>query len=426
MNKQSLLEFHNKHDRFFMILNSCVFVLLGIFIFCTPFPYTTAITNISFYLAILIALALMIFNPAAFTFKTPLTYPLIAFFLWSLLSIFWSLSVENTISDVRGHLLNHIVLYFLLINFFNSMKRLKTLAWIIVFSAATFSVLGMIYYYVVLGNPVQSIRLGGLTSTMKNVSTELPGNAIGTLNIPAIFFCLYFFPRTPFLYQRIKIIFCALASFVAIILTQSRGTLVALVTAGGTLLLMTKKKLIPIFLVAVIVLIFFTPFKNRLDSASFSERLKINYVAYEVLKDYPLKGIGFGLMTFHTAINKEAYISKLPEKYRPLQIVGPHNLLLDITVRLGVIGLILFLAILFVFIKMCWKTIRQARDADLRRLGIYVAIAFFAYFIIGLAEPLFVFTAPTITFYMFLAMITVLSRLNADVQDIGIKPVGEE
>jgi len=412
MNRQRLLEFQDKHEKGFTILNYCVFALLGIYIFCLPFPYTTAVTNISFYLAILIALVLFIFNPGTFTFKTPLTYPFIAFFLWSLLSIFWAINVENTINDVRGHLLNYIIFYFLLINFFHSRKRLEALGWVIVLSAATFSVLGMIYYYVIMDNSIQLIRLGGLTKTWKHVSTELPVNMIGTLNITAVFLCLYFFPRVSFLYQRIAIAFCLLASFVAILLTHSRGTLVALVIAASTLLLIKQKKLVPVFLVAIAILFFSIPFKDKLDSFSLSERLKINYVSYQVWKDYPLKGIGFGMMTFVNSINKEAYVNKLPERYRPWQIHTTHNWLLDIAVRLGVIGLILFLAILIVFIKMCWKTIQQARDADIRLWGIYVAIAFLAYFVMGLFEPLFLFTAPAIMFYILLGMITILLRLN--------------
>lgn len=198
MNKQSLLEFHNRHEKLFRILNYCVFALLGIHIFCLPFPYTTAVTNISFYLAILMALVLLFFNPSIFTFKTPLTYPLIIFFLWSLLSIFWAVNIENTINDVRGHLLNYIIFYFLLINFFNSRKRLRALGWIVVLSAAIFSWLGIFYYYVILDNSIQLIRFGGLTKTGKNISTELPVNMIGTFNITAIFFCIFFSSEHPF------------------------------------------------------------------------------------------------------------------------------------------------------------------------------------------------------------------------------------
>lgn len=427
MNRQCLSEFRNKHGWFFTILNYCVLVLLGIFIFCRPIPHMTAIMNISFYLAIVIALFLMILNPGFFAFKAPFTYPLIVFFLWSLLSIFWALNIENTINDVRGHLLNHIIFYFLIINFFHSRKRLETLAWIVVLTAVFFSVIGIVYYYVIIGNQVQSIRLGYLVSNLDNVSTELPVNFIGTLNITAIFFCLYFFSRPSFLCSRIAIILCALVSFVAIFLTQSRGSLVALVFAGSTMLvLIRKKKLLPIFLIAISVVIFLTPFKDRIDKASLIERFKINYVAFEVLKDYPLKGIGFGMMTFNSNINKKVYINKLPEKFRPADIFTPHNWLLDITVRLGLIGLILFLTILFVFVKMCWETIRHAKDDGIRLCGMCVAMAFLAYFVMGLVEPLFLFRASAMMFYIFLGMITILLRLNHETEAIEAQPVDEK
>jgi O-antigen ligase len=144
------------------------------------------------------------------------------------------------------------------------------------------------------------------------------------------------------------------------------------------------------------------------------------------LKDYPLKGIGFGMLTFKNSINKEAYVNKLPQRDRPAEIYGPHNWLLDIAVRVGLIGLILFLAILFVFVKMCWKTIRHARDDGIRRWGIYVAIAFLAYFIMGLAEPLFYYKASAMMFYILLAMITILSNLNREDRTATDQTVGEK
>lgn len=396
-------------------------MLLSVFIFFRPFPYTTSIINVSFYLAIGIALFLMFFKPSAFTFKTPLTYPLIAFFLWSLLSIFWALNVENTINDVRSHLLNHIILFFLLINFFRSRKRLAFLAWIIVLSATFFSLIGMIYYYVIMGNPLQSVRLGFIAANVGNVSTELPVNFIGALSMTAFFFCFYFFFESSSSGRRLLIIICALTSFAAMLLTQSRGTLVALFFAGGILLLIKNRKLLPVFIVALIILVFLTPFKDRLDKDTIIERLKINYVTYEVLKDHPVKGIGFGMMTFEKSINKEDYINKLPPENRPKEIYSPHNLLLDIAVRLGVIGLILFSAVLFVFGKICWKIIQHAKDEAIKRWGLYVAIAFLAYFILGMAEPLFLFKASAMIFYILLGMIAILSRLNDEAQAVEVQ-----
>lgn len=394
-------------------LNYCVFALLGMFIFFRPIPYTTSLINVSFYLALGIALFLFWATPGAFFLKTPLTYPLIIFFLWSLLSILWAIDVDNTINDVRGHLLNHIIFFFLMINFYSSRKRLDSLAWIIVSSAAFFSLLGLIYYYIIMDNPVKSIRFGFLMSDAKNVSTELPVNFIGTLNIPGIFFCLYLFNQSSYLYRRIAIVLCAVPTVVGMLLTQSRGTLAAFVFSVIALLVLSKKKLMPVLvLITMTILILLSPATERLEASSLVERIKMNMVACEVLKDYPLKGIGFGMMTFNDSIDKEAYINRMPEKLRPAEIVVPHNWLLDIAVRIGLVGLVLFLVILYIFAAMCWQSFRHARDDGIKRLAMYLIVASIAYFIMGLLEPLFLFKASAMMFYILLGMMTVLSRLN--------------
>jgi len=241
INSRLKLQLSNS-QKVFEVLNQSVPVLIGIFIFFNPFPHTSAIKNISFYLAVLIVLVLIIFQRSTFTFKTPLTLPLMFFLLWATLSIFWSLNAENGIHDVRSHLLNHIILYFLLINSFNSRKRLTTLAWIVVISATIFSVAGMFYFYVILDNPIAS-RFGYLSiGNVANVSPELPVNFIGTVTVFAILICLHFIFQERPLYSRAAITTCLLLSLAATILTRSRGTFIALVLAVTIQLLLKTRR----------------------------------------------------------------------------------------------------------------------------------------------------------------------------------------
>lgn len=397
----------------FEILNQSVPVLTGIFIFFNPFPHTTAIKEICFYLAILIVLVLIVFKRGTFIFKTPLTLPLLFFLFWAVLSIFWSLNVENSIHDVRAHLLKQIALYFLLINFFNSRKRLATLVWIVVTSAAIFSVAGMCYYYIIMDNSIKITRFGHLLAgSSMNMSTELPVNFIGTITVFAILICLHYFFQELRLYSRVAIIVCLISLFTATVLTQSKGTFTALVFATTIQLLLKNKKIVPFFLMAMVGIVILTPLKNNLQSGSFKERLMIDYFTYEVIKDYPIAGIGFGMQTFIHSIDKKSYLNRIPEKNRPSEVYTPHNLLFDITVRLGLIGLMLFLYIIFVFGKMCSETIRYARDDGIRDWGYCTVIAFVAYGTIGIVEPVFLFQASAVVFYIILAMITILWRLN--------------
>ena len=79
----------------------------------------------------------------------------------------------------------------------------------------------------------------------------------------------------------------------------------------------------------------------------------INYQTFEIIKDYPITGIGFGMETYGTTVDLKAYYEKVPKKFRENIIYNdPHNMYFDIAVRLGIVGFVLFLNIILVFFKM--------------------------------------------------------------------------
>ncbi len=120
------------------------------------------------------------------------------------------------------------------------------------------------------------------------------------------------------------------------------------------------------------------------------------------------------MQTFINNIDKNSYLNSIPKEKRPAKILTPHNWLFDIAVRMGLIGLILLLSIIFVFGKMCWGTIRHAKDDGIRDWAYCMVISFAAYFIIGIVEPVFLFKASAIVFYIILGIITILWRLNQE------------
>ncbi|MRR18222.1 MAG: O-antigen ligase family protein, partial [Deltaproteobacteria bacterium] len=401
------LTVRNRYPLIFALLTLGVPVLVGLFIFFTPFPYTTSQNQICFYSALGIALFLVITRHVVPDLKTPLIYPFAFFFLWSGLSLLWALNFENSLHDILTHLLNALILYLMVITFFKSRARLDVLKWLLVASAVIFSCVGLVYYYGVMASPIGEIRLGGLLADGRHVSTELPGNMIGTLLIPALIFCSHFYRQYEQPRHKLFVILCAVIIFSAMVLTQSRGTLAAFFIAAVALLIIKNKKLLPLFLLGMVLALVFSPVRSRTDLVNnFIERIKINYVMLNVIRDYPLTGIGFGMRTVSDTLDLPKYVGALPENYRPEQIITPHNLLIDVAVRLGLIGLGLFVWILFTFAGMVWVMIRRTRDPALRRCVIDVGIALVAYFIIGLAEPVFLFSASAMYFYILAAMLS--------------------
>ena len=140
---------------------------------------------------------------------------------------------------------------------------------------------------------------------------------------------------------------------------------------------------------------------------------ELKLTVLEVIKAHPITGIGFGMQIYGNPdlVDLEKLNSHLPAEYRKERIVtAPHNTILDITVRTGIIGLVLFLNILLVSFLLLWKTFKITKSQYFRSW----AICLFACFISYLIPALFAdttFGARVIVFYTMLAMIAILWNL---------------
>jgi putative inorganic carbon (HCO3(-)) transporter len=384
---------------------------MGIFVFFNPFPHTTSIKEISFYLSVVIVMVLVLFKKTEFSFRTPLLVPFGLFTFWSFLSIFWALDVENSFHDFYSHLIRYIILYFIIINFFNSKKSLVCLSWVIIISSTVFSVGGLFYYYLICGKEL-SARFG------LNIFFQTPVNIIGVISIFAIVLALNFLLYERQLYRKVFLAFCLLGLFIGVMMTQERSSLIGLFLAGIIMFIGNKKK---IFLLTMffLIIVAVTPFKNRFSFESFlnNERIPNYYITYEIIKSYPIIGIGFGLQTYGENINLKDYREKIPSKIKtisPLIIGDPHNIVLDVAVRLGVVGLIFFLYVGFVFFKMTWNIVKYGKDKIIRKWGRCLAAALIGVSLIGLFQPIFSHM-PEVVFCIIFSMTTIIWRLNEPV-----------
>jgi hypothetical protein len=149
----------NSKEKILNILNQSVPVLMGIFLFFNPFSHTTAIKEICFYLSVFIVLILIWFRKIDFSFKSPLTLPFVLFTIWAFIGLFSALYKMNSIHDFYAYLLKYLAIYYIMTNFFNSAKRLVIMSWIIIVSTIIFSIGGMGYFYLVMGNNISTTRM---------------------------------------------------------------------------------------------------------------------------------------------------------------------------------------------------------------------------------------------------------------------------
>jgi len=154
---------------------------------------------------------------------------------------------------------------------------------------------------------------------------------------------------------------------------------------------------------------------DRIRNEGFTKdiRIKMNRLTIEVIKDYPIVGIGFGGEIFgnNNLVDLAKYNRLLPPEYQQdadFGIVGsPHNTILDIAVRTGLVGLVLFLSILITSAWMLWRAIRLKQGEYFKSWAICL-FACLASFMIPALFADAAFGPRVVVFYTILAMITIL------------------
>jgi len=412
------LDEQNIKGKIFKVLNLSVPSLMGVFIFFTPFPHTTAIKEICFYLSILIVLLLIYFKKIDFSFSLPFTLPFALFVAWVLIGLFFALDKANSLHDFRAHLLKYLVIYYILVNFFSCRKRLAILSWLIIISAAVFSIGGLTYFYFTLKNPI-STRFG--FSHLMNI------DLIGFVTIFAFLLSLHQFKLEHRLHRKSILAACSLGTLLATYLTMSKGSLLAL-SAALMVFYVKRHKLLVILLIifSLIAVITIPALKARFSPHLIFKdiRIGINLTTLEIIKAYPITGIGFGMETYGN-IDLTKYNAKIPSQYQQgTPVRSPHNSLADIAVRTGIVGLALFLFVYFVFLRLSWKLIRYGKDDFIINWGCCIMAAFISVFIQGLfADGMFGVQA--IVLYTIFAIMTILWQLNAQTNTIITPPRSE-
>ena len=393
-------------DRVTSYLDISIVFLIGIFLLSAPYPHMTAVKEITYYSSVAFFLFLMWHRKAKFCFDTPLTLPFAVFFLWAVVSIFFAINKGNTSHDVYAHLLKYIVFYFILINFFNTRKRFIALTWIMIIATTILCLGGFIYFYIMLGNKLS-------TRFLIDQSCYIP--YLDYLYIFAVLLsCKHLLASWDERERYLSLIPLFIISLGAM-LSQTRSAFFAFMVSS---FFYFRKKL-KIWILATALLLAVAAVilhaNNRLtDFRTFlhNERFDNARIYIEMIKDHPIAGIGFGMQSYDDKNLILHYRNKFPVDDRPANyFLSPHNLLIDITVRLGIVGLILFGFLIFRFLQMGWKTITQGTDDFIRGWGSCIMACFIAFFVQALFSDAG-FGIQAIVMYTIFAMMTILWRLQ--------------
>lgn len=404
-------------EKIYTALNLSLPVLTGIYVFLTTMP-VPAIRDLCYYLLAGILIFLLVSKKTEFTLRSPLTLPFILFSLWAVIGLFFALDLKNSIHDLRTHLLAYLVVFYLLVNYFKTPKRLQILGWIIILSA-TISAGAVIEYYLIEGIP--------FTERLGLHFKEMHTNSIAFFNIAGICLSLHYFYKNKNILLRILLVNCFVILTITILLTQSRSSLIGLMLSLAILCFHNRKNFIPIIL-TILIIVFLVPHsvKRSLDVTRYPTdlRVKIYHLTFEIIKEHPVMGIGFGMQTYanRNVLDLEKLNSQLPPEYQQKRRIStaPHNTILDVTLRTGAVGLLLFLSILTVALWMLYKILKISKDEYFKSWSICLLAYFASYIFISLFSDA-TYGPKAVILYTLLAMITILWNIN--IKGINIKNI---
>jgi len=395
-------------------LRKALTFLVGVLIFFNPFPKLTAVEEIAFYSSFALFLMLAAKKQMRPSLNNPFALPLAMFLTWAVVGLFTALDVRNSSHDVYAHLFKYLVIFYLLVNVFTTELHLRILSAIIIASTSIYAAVTMFDFYLLLGNPL-AMKLG------YRMPWEIPTNVIGVLTVYSALLCLFsLLENNP---PAGKIIFAAallLLTF-ATLATQTRSAFAALIT-GLIVATPRLKKGILLLTPLILLMVLFMPVKNRLspqsliDKISSDDRINTWHTYYQILRDHPVTGIGFGFETYRDDALLAKYNARVPERYRlPVADKAPHNFLVDTAVRTGYVGLTLFMFIIIQILFTAGKLAFRGSNFFIRNRGLAMLAAIASWIIQSLFENT-LSGPPAVVLILIMAMTVILWRLDRNIR----------
>lgn len=388
---------------------SVCFAFTGLLVFLNPFPHLTAFTNILFSIVLVLFIDLFYRKTIKPKWKNPFSIPLVCYVIISIISTLFALDKTESLGDLFSHLLRYIAIFFIIINCFNTKQRFRYLVRIIIVSGLIFSTASLFYFYIIQGNNLTT-RFG----------TGFTDSAICTMGLITVFTFILSLGEINQTQNRIvkSLLMIGLITVLsASLLSQSRGTILSIITAMLVIDLFKKKILSLVIIFCIIIYYCFsTPLQDRLKASNhYDDRISIYLYSMEIIEDYPVAGTGFSIDTFKNKnlIDPHKYKKRIPERYRSYPMLWPHNMFLSIWVRTGILGLTAYCMLIISFIRLSVRLIRFGKDSFIQTNAIYALSSLTMFCTIGFFSPIFIHFAD-FTFFIIFSMLTILWSLNKE------------
>ncbi len=195
---------------------------------------------------------------------------------------------------------------------------------------------------------------------------------------------------------------------ISMVFTYSRGCWIGVLIALAIYLFLTNRKVFWLFAFCGVISIFFLPDSiisriasvGDMSDTSTSYRVYIWKGTFEMLKDYWFTGIGLGSSAFNEVYPVYAYSA--------ISAPHPHNLYLLIVSETGIIGVIGFVFVIFVYYKNMIKSYIYSQNRKVKVFSAAFIAAMTGYLIQGLFDNVWYNYRIYMLFWIFIALGTSL------------------
>lgn len=298
----------------------------------------------------------------------------LAVLMWlvlGVLSLFWAEIRSNAVTELRVLILEPALFYVIVRIYGRRKKTLVLLVDALLLAGFLVAVIGLWLFFVdqaVITAEGGARRLVSVYGSPNNV-----GLFLGRCLPFALAFLLISIDRT----RRIAAGIIILPILLALVLSQSAGAIflgVPFATATVILLARRRRALLPLVGLGAVAVASFAialrsaRFARLLDFSSGTNfvRIRVWQSAINIIQDYPLTGIGLDQFLYAF---QGRYI--LPDAWQEPNLSHPHNFILDFWIRLGLMGVLVFIWIQALF----WKTMFRVYSLVWQRDPILLALA---------------------------------------------------
>lgn len=379
---------------------------IGIYIIAALFPFLPTMAVVGLMLLTFLSMILKLAYDDDFTFtKTNLDVFVVLFALVFLISSLTSFARSSSIKIFMVYSV-FMMGYFVITNTVKNKKSLYLMLSIMTISAVLVALYGI--YQHVFG------FAEGTTWTDTEMFTDIQTRVVSTfgnpnvlgeyllLMIPAV--CAFVWNAPKIGNRVVNIVPLALLGL-CMIFTYSRGNWLGLIAAAVLFVSFYDRKFIWLGIVLALLSPLFMPqsIVNRflsigdVSDTSTSYRVYIWFGTIKMLKDYWFCGIGPGTEAFNMIYPHYAYAS----------IVAPHshNLYLQIIAENGILGIIVFAAMLIVLFKDAVSAVTGAKKSYAKACCTALAAGLAGYLVQGAFDNVWYNNRIVMMFFMFLALL---------------------